>query len=156
MYENEVNVMRISAKGRYALASVIHMAKEYQKDEPITLISISEKLGISKIYLEQVFALLKRGGLVTSVKGAQGGYLLTPMPRKVTAYDVLSAVENSLFESTENTVAQQAPHIDSAMYMLVFKALDAAAREALLKTTLEDLVLESEKLKGENGFMLNI
>ncbi len=148
--------MKISAKGRYALASVIHMATEYEKGEHMTVISISEQLGISKIYLEQVFSLLKRGGLVTSVKGAQGGYLLTRMPRQITAYDVLSSVELSLFETTENTVAEKAPHIDSAMKSLAFGALDDAAREALQKTTLEDLVLESEKRKGADGLMFYI
>ena len=43
--------MRISVKGRYALASVISMAEQYQHDEPVTVVSISERLGISKIYL---------------------------------------------------------------------------------------------------------
>ena len=57
--------MRISAKGRYALASVVHMAQQQHSGESITLVSISERLGISKIYLEQVFSLLKRGELVT-------------------------------------------------------------------------------------------
>lgn len=145
--------MRISAKGRYALASAIHMAKEHKKGEHITVISISKQLGISKIYLEQVFSLLKRGGLVTSVKGAQGGYLLTRMPREITAYDILSAVETSLFESTEDTVKEKAPHIESAMKTFVFTALDAAAKQALQKTTLDDLVQESEKYKGEDGIM---
>lgn len=148
--------MRISAKGRYALASAIQMSKEYQKGEQITVISIAEKLGISKIYLEQVFSLLKRGGLVTSVKGAQGGYLLTRMPCDITAYDVLSAVEVSLFESTAHTVREKAMHIDNAMQVLAFGRLDDAVRDALQKTTLEDLVLESEKQKGSDNLMFFI
>jgi len=148
--------MRISAKGRYALASAIHMAREYGSGEYITVISISEKLGISKIYLEQVFSLLKRGGLVTSVKGAQGGYLLTRMPRKITAYDVLTAVELSLFESAEETVVANAPEIDAAMQTLVFSLLDSTVKEVLQKTTLEDLVHEAEKNKADQGLMFFI
>ena len=148
--------MRISAKGRYALASAIHMAKEYEKGSHITVISISEKLGISKIYLEQVFSLLKRGGLVSSVKGAQGGYLLTRMPREITAYDVLMAVESALFEKTEETVKDNAPHIDGAIQALVFDNLDGSVRESLKKTTLEALVQESEKRKGQEGHMFFI
>ena len=81
--------MRISAKGRYALASVIHMAQQHHSGESVTLISISERLGISKIYLEQVFSLLKRGELVTSVKGALGGYLLSASPEQINVLDVL-------------------------------------------------------------------
>lgn len=148
--------MRISAKGRYALASAIHMAKEYPSGAHITVISISEQLGISKIYLEQVFSLLKRGGLVTSVKGAQGGYMLARMPQQITAYDILSSVELSLFEGADETATEKAPHIDGAIKALVFEALDKAVEDALRKTTLEDLVHESEKQKGSDGLMFFI
>ena len=73
--------MKISAKGRYGLAAMTYLARNYASGSPITIISISEKLGISKIYLEQVFSLLKRARLVNSIKGSQGGYQLAREPR---------------------------------------------------------------------------
>ena len=148
--------MRMSAKGRYALASVIHMAQQQHSGESITLISISERLGISKIYLEQVFSLLKRGELVTSVKGAQGGYLLSAAPGQITVLDVLTAVETGLFDKTEDTVAEKAPEIEFAMRECAFQALDDAVSASLSQVTLEDLVLASEKHKGENAAMYYI
>lgn len=143
--------MRISAKGRYALASMIYMAENHDSSECITVISISEKLGISKIYLEQVFSLLKRGGLVISVKGAQGGYQLARAPRQITALDVLSAVELSLFEPVEETVKEKAPEIESAMMSSVFGSIDSAVRSVLERITLYDLisVVEENKKSGE-------
>ena len=147
--------MRISAKGRYALASVIHMAQQ-QFGNSITLISISETLGISKIYLEQVFALLKRGELVTSVKGAQGGYQLARMPRQMTVLDVLTAVETTLFDKTEDTVLDKAPEIEYSMRLSAFQPLDDAVADALGKVTLEDLVLAAEKQKGDHAAMYYI
>jgi len=148
--------MRISAKGRYALAAAISMAQQYGTGEYITVISISEKLGISKIYLEQVFSLLKRAGLVTSIKGAQGGYQLSRAPGEISALDLLVAVETSLFEQTEGTVGEKAPDIDGAMRVAVFERLDGAIRDALSKITLEDLVSEAEKHKGEQALMFYI
>lgn len=148
--------MRISAKGRYALAAMISMAQNYDNGEYITVISISEKLGISKIYLEQVFSLLKRGGLVSSVKGAQGGYQLARMPRLITALDVLSAVELFLFEPTEDTVFEMAPEIEGAMRLAAFGTLDSAVKKALEKVTLADLVTEAEKHKTDQGLMFFI
>jgi Rrf2 family protein len=145
--------MRISAKGRYALAAIIHMAQGYSKGECITIISISEKLGISKIYLEQVFSLLKRGEIVNSVKGAQGGYMLARMPREISVYEVLLAVESSMFEGTEPTVGQKAPQIDNAMRLLVFQPLDEAVKNSLMSTTLDDLVHEVDKQNAEHGLM---
>jgi Rrf2 family protein len=67
-------IMRISSKGRYGIAAMISMAQNQSKNAYITIISIAEKLGISKIYLEQVFSLRKRAEMVHSIKGAQGGY----------------------------------------------------------------------------------
>jgi Rrf2 family protein len=148
--------MRISAKGRYALAAVISMAENHNSGEYITVISISEKLGISKIYLEQVFSLLKRGGIVISVKGAQGGYQLARLPREITAYEVISAVELSLFEPAEETVQDKAPEIDTAMRLIVFDALDSTVKSTLEKVTLLDLVNEAEKHKADQGLMFFI
>ena len=149
--------MRISAKGRYALAAVVSMAQQHpQNDGSITLISISERLGISKIYLEQVFSLLKRGELVTSVKGAQGGYLLSASPGQISVFDVLSAVETGLFDKTEDTVFEKAPEIEFAMRESAFRVLDDAVAASLSQISLEDLVLASEKHKGDDAAMYYI
>lgn len=147
--------MRLSAKGRYALASTISMA-ENQSNEYITLISISEKLGISKIYLEQVFSLLKHGGIVTSIKGSQGGYQLAKPSKKITVYDILSAVETSLFESAEETVKEKSPEIETAMNLLIYDSLDASIKTALQKITLYELVAEAEKHRSNQSFMFFI
>lgn len=148
--------MRISAKGRYALAAVINLAQQYDSGECITVISISERLGISKIYLEQVFSMLKRGDIVKSVKGAQGGYQLVRPPVQVTVLDVLSAVEASLFEATEDTVPEKAPEIEAAMRSSVFDALDRSVSDILSRITLEDLVTEAEKHREEQAIMYYI
>lgn len=148
--------MRISAKGRYALAAVINMAQQYNNGEYITVISISERLGISKIYLEQVFSMLKRGDIVKSVKGAQGGYQLVRTPGQITVLDVLSAVETSLFEATEGTVPEKAPEIEAAMRSSVFEVMDRSVSDALSRITLDDLVAEAEKHKEERSIMYYI
>ncbi|NLC20030.1 MAG: Rrf2 family transcriptional regulator [Clostridiales bacterium] len=148
--------MRVSAKGRYALAAVISMAQQYDSGEHITVISISEKLGISKIYLEQVFALLKKAEIVSSTKGAQGGYQLTRMPGQITVLDVLLAVESSLFEQTQETVQEKAPDIEMAMRLSAFNILDRNVRQTLSSITIADLVSEAEKHKENNAMMFYI
>ncbi len=146
----------MSAKGRYALAAAVHMAQMYDSREVITVVSISERLGISKIYLEQVFSLLKRCGIVTSTKGAQGGYQLAHPPWQVKALDVLSAVETALFEPAEGTVAEKAPEIDMVMRQSVFQPVDQAVRDALGKITLYDLAAQAERLRKEDALMFYI
>ena len=148
--------MKISTKGRYALAATISMAQFYNSSESITLISISDRLGISKIYLEQVFSLLKRGGVVNSVKGSQGGYQLAKTPQQITVRDVLYATEASLFENTEDTVSKTIIEIEKAMQLRVFDSLDSVINNTLQSTTLYDLVSEAENHKIDQGFMFFI
>lgn len=132
------------------------MALNNQANEYITLISISENLGISKIYLEQVFSLLKRGGIVNSIKGSQGGYQLSRTPKQITIYDILSSVETSLFENTEETIICKAPEIESAMKKTIYNPLDSAIITTLKNITLYDLISEAEKCNKDQGFMFFI
>ncbi|NLW58987.1 MAG: Rrf2 family transcriptional regulator [Firmicutes bacterium] len=148
--------MRISAKGRYALAALTYMAQQYNNGEFITVLSIAEDLGISKIYLEQVFSLLKKADLVFSAKGAQGGYQLARIPREISVYDVLSAVEVSLFEPTQDTVPDRAPEIEKALRRSAFEVLDQQIRTTLSEITLADLVREAEKYKQSEALMFYI
>lgn len=148
--------MKVSAKGRYGLAAMISISQSYSAKEYITVSSIAEKLGISKIYLEQVFSQLKRAGLVASVKGAQGGYRLARAPKRITAFDILSATENSLLEKPEKTVARKSPEIESAMQVAVFKPLSRVMEAALRQITLYDLVAETERHRANSDFMFYI
>ncbi|XOQ45037.1 MAG: HTH-type transcriptional regulator CymR [Clostridium sp.] len=148
--------MRISSKGRYGLAAMVCMAESYESDACITIVSLSKRLGISKIYLEQVFSLLKRGGLVLAIKGAQGGYKLAKPPQKISVYNILQALEQSLFEKTAESVAQKADHIEKAMQISVFSALDAAVEKVLQNITLMDLQLEAERQNQESSYMFYI
>ncbi|AEV70238.1 RrF2 family transcriptional regulator [Acetivibrio clariflavus] len=148
--------MRISAKGRYALAAVISMAQQYNSGEYITVISISEKLGISKIYLEQVFSLLKKAKIVNSTKGTQGGYQLARTPSQITVLDVLMSVEVSLFEQAQETVSDKAPDIEQALRLSVFNVLDKNVRQTLSTITIADLVIEAENYKNYNTLMFYI
>ena len=132
--------MRISAKARYGMAAVVKMAQICGTDKSVTIIELSESLNISKIYLEQVFALLKRGGIVTSVKGARGGYFLSRPAKEITAFDVLTSIETSVFEKTENTVSEDNKDIETAMQDTVFSILDNRLRDTLIGITIEDIV----------------
>ena len=148
--------MRISVKGRYALAAVVEIARNAGSGENVAVINIAQTLGISKIYLEQVFTQLKKSGILLSVKGSKGGYQLSRPLSKITAWEVLSALEAALVERTEDTVGENAPEIESAMKELVFRPLDTIIMEFLSKVTVQDLLDNSEKQRTEQAFMLNM
>ena len=140
--------MKISAKGRYGLAALAYLAKRYEQGAPVTIISIAEDMGISKIYLEQVFSLLKRADLVKSVKGAQGGYRLAKEPRNITACDVLSTIELSLMEEA-GKATESMPEYDRAINAVVYAPLDEAVKKSLSAVSLEDIATAVDR-EGES------
>lgn len=142
--------MNISAKTRYALAATIRIAQLHGNKKCVTLIRLAEDLKISKIYLEQIFSLLKRGGVVNAIKGARGGYLLTNPPAQINILDIMRSIESSLFSDNEATVPESAPDIEQAIKSRIFDQLDLAVNNVLTNLTLADLTTEAEKCRGEN------
>ena len=148
--------MRISVKGRYAIAAVTQIASSSTDSENISVNSIAENLGISKIYLEQVFSQLKKSGILTSAKGPKGGYQLSASPEAITAWDILTTLETGLTEKTEETVREEAPGLESAMHEKVFDPLDEAIKNTLMSINIRQLI-DSVDEQGESlAFMLNM
>ena len=87
--------MKLSTKGRYGLRALIDMA-QYSENEPVSITSISDRQDISERYLEQLMAMLKKSGLVKSVRGAGGGYVLAKKMNEISVGDVLRALEGNL------------------------------------------------------------
>ncbi len=147
--------MRISTRGRYGLAALTLMALEPDTGEAVTVISMANRLGISKIYLEQVFSLLKRAGIVTAIKGAQGGYRLSNPPTSITALDIFAALEQSLFEQTDDSVRKNDESIEQAMHAMVFTPLDEAVKRSLGAVTLDDIAQDVIRCKdGDSMFYI--
>ena len=87
--------MRLTTKGRYAVTAMLDLSLNYSV-RPITLADISDRQGISLSYLEQLFANLRRQGLVSSSRGPGGGYRLSRSADEVTVLDVISAVDEKV------------------------------------------------------------
>ena len=101
--------MKISTKGRYALAAMISLAQQESIPGVETLTALSGRLGLSKLYLEQVFSLLRRAELVLSVKGAQGGYRLARSAAEISLWDILEAIEGEEPAFRCSEIRQQGP-----------------------------------------------
>ena len=145
--------MKISAKGRYGLAAMVFLARIGQASSPTTILTISENLGISKIYLEQVFSLLKHARLVKSSKGSQGGYHLARAAQEITAWDVLAAIELPLTEKPGPATADDESALDQALQHAVYEPLDTAIRTALEKVTLCVILDETDRQKSQGNIM---
>ncbi len=83
--------MRLTTKGRYAVTAMLDLALNGSAG-PVTVLDVSNRQGIPGAYLEQLFARLRRGGLIESVRGPGGGYVLCRRTETISISDVLLAV----------------------------------------------------------------
>ena len=87
--------MKLSTKGRYAVMAMVDLAR-HGNDRPVSLAEIAERQEISLSYLEQLFAKLRRNGLVRSVRGPGGGYLLAHDRDETRICDIIVAVDEPI------------------------------------------------------------
>ncbi len=90
--------MKLNAKGRYAVTAMLDVAL-HNGDGPVPLSYIAQRQGISRPYLEQLFSHLRRAGLVRSVRGPGGGYLIAQELADISVAEVISAVDER-FDAT--------------------------------------------------------
>ena len=87
--------MKLTTKGRYAVMALADLAK-FHNEGPVSLREISLRQGISFLYLEQIFSKLKKNNIVQSVRGVNGGYILTKNPEQIKLANIFSAVNEEL------------------------------------------------------------
>ena len=87
--------MKISTKGRYSVTALYELALHYG-DGPVSLKSVATSQGLSENYLEQLMVPLRRAGLVKSIRGAQGGYMLAKAPEEITISAIITTVEGPI------------------------------------------------------------
>ena len=87
--------MKLTSKGRYAVMALADLAK-FDNSVPVSLRDISLRQGISLLYLEQIFSKLKKNYIVKSVRGTNGGYILTKSPSEIKLANIFSAVQEEV------------------------------------------------------------
>ncbi|MCA0755227.1 Rrf2 family transcriptional regulator [Paenibacillus sp. N4] len=134
--------MKISTKGRYGLTIMMELAAKFGEG-PTSLKSIAERNQLSEHYLEQLVAPLRNAGLVKSIRGAYGGYILSKDPESITAGDIIRILEGPIspVDFTEED--------DPAKRQLWLKIRDSIA-EVLDSTTLSDLISYKDEGKADN------
>ncbi|MCL6612545.1 MAG: Rrf2 family transcriptional regulator [Peptococcaceae bacterium] len=87
--------MRLSTRGHYGLKAMYDLARHYGAG-PIPLKNVAERQNISGHYLEQLIAVLRKGGLVKSVRGSQGGYVLARPPEEIRVGEIIRVLEGPI------------------------------------------------------------
>jgi Rrf2 family cysteine metabolism transcriptional repressor len=127
----EVYVMKISTKGKYGLTIMIALAKKHGEG-PTSLKSIAHDHDLSEHYLEQLASPLRNAGLIKSIRGAYGGYILAKEPADITSGDIIRVLEGPI------TPVEGIEDEEPAKQALWMRVRDAV-KDVLDTTTLNDL-----------------
>ena len=131
--------MKISTKGRYALRLMLDLALN-SNGTAVPLKEAAERQGISDKYLEQIVTQLSRAGLVRSVRGAGGGYLLTRNPSEYSVGEILRVLEGNLAPVSCAEGIGCCDRADRCVTVEVWREIQAAVSQVVDNMTLADLV----------------
>jgi len=148
--------VNLTTKGHYGLMAVAELAARHGQG-PVPLKTIAESQGLSEHYLEQLFSPLRRAGIVRSVRGAQGGYLLARDPQEITVGDVLRVLEGPL--APLSCALEEPQELDDCvnpyrcLVREVWMRLHRTIQELLDSITLAELVERARELQARRSPM---
>lgn len=136
--------MKLSTRGRYGVRALLELAMGY-KGGPIPINKLAERQEISAKYLEQLLIPLKAAGLVNSVRGARGGYVLAREPQKITLYDIVSVLEGPVVvvDCVENP--DYCDRVGGCVVHLLWDEMSTLMQNFLTSISLADLVERSRQ-----------
>ncbi|PLX90089.1 MAG: transcriptional regulator [Desulfuromonas sp.] len=130
--------MRLSTKAQYAVRAMVRLNLE-QKDSPVSIREISTHENISLTYLEQLFAKLRRGKLVRSVRGPGGGYILARPAADIKVDQIIDSVEETLIPVSCMDEFGNCACSDQCVTHTVWQELGERIRGFLSSVSIEDL-----------------
>ena len=131
--------MKLSKKSRYGLRALIDLAVN-SRTELVSLGSIAQRNDISAQYLEHVFSALRKGHIVKSMKGSQGGYFLEREPEEITVAQIVEALEGTYDLEDEVDRNNVGRGDQEAIQHLIIDRINDCVQEILEDVTLPDLV----------------
>ena len=140
------DVVKVSTKGRYGLKALIDIAN-ISDNEPVSITSIASRQGISERYLEQLMSKLKKAGIINSIRGASGGYVLAKPPEEISVGDILRALEGEL-KLVDCFGANEEEHcgfIDTCATKYVWQRISDSINETVDGIKLNQLMDESRE-----------
>ncbi len=132
-------MLKLSTKGQYGVRAMFEVAKGYP-DVPITIKEISKRQDVSVAYLEQILNKLRKGGLIVSVKGPGGGYILSRGPEAISIGEILLELEGPVAITACQDPASGCVRVDGCVTALLWKALGEKIEGFLRTITLNDLL----------------
>lgn len=142
--------MKLSTKGRYGVKAMFDLALNAGVG-PLPLKSIAERQEISEPYLEQLISSLRKAGLVTSVRGAQGGYMLAHSPQEITVGVIIRTLEGPMAPVDCVIEGDPSPcdRAECCVTRVIWEKIRDSINEVIDGITLQDMIENFQKMSGQ-------
>jgi Rrf2 family iron-sulfur cluster assembly transcriptional regulator len=144
--------MRLTTKGRYGVRAVLNLAEQTQ-NHPISISQISQAEDLSPEFLEQIFFKLKKAGIIRSIRGPKGGFVLSWKPSEVTIKTILDAVGESIHPTPcTNEDSKPCPRQEDCALAPVWHEFYGIIEKHLGSITLKDIIENHKKTQGPGSW----
>ena|SRR5882672_10994945 len=130
-------MLSITSKSPYAISALVELVAQ-GSDKPVPIGELAKRREIPVQFLEQLFAVLRRGGILKSQRGVKGGYTFARQPDEITVLEIVEMLDGALGAEAEG----------------VFEEAAAAAREVLARTTIADLYEQESSQAGSTMYYI--
>lgn len=150
--------MKVSLRATYGIIAAVDLAL-HDSEQPVCAKSIAKRRAIPARFLEQVLHAMKKAGVVTSQRGAQGGYVLSRKPSEVSVADILHALEGPLMETNSAAGSRSAATRGAKREVLlahIWDRVKQAELSVLSEVTVEELAKRQRALEAQHSLMYHI
>ena len=129
--------MKFSSKARYGLRAVCELGKNFESEIPVSNSKLASLSRVSEPYLEKIMSVLKKGNIVISKQGLNGGYVLSKSPSELTIGEILTALEGNLYTSD---CVENKCNVKDCPNRNVFSYIYLTINQTLNNITLQDVL----------------
>lgn len=147
--------MKVSLRSTYGIMAAVDLAMQVGP-APIQAKAIARRQGIPARFLEQVLHAMKKAGLVTSQRGAQGGYVLSKKPSEVSVAEILEALEGPFLRMAEMNGRLHPTTKSEALLAKVWDRVHEAERHVLEAISIEELASQQRQIEQQRSLMYHI
>lgn len=142
--------MRLSSRAEYGVRALLVLARRYGQD-PVQSSEIAAEAEVPEAYLNQLLISLRKGGLIRSTRGPQGGHAMARNPSQITLADAVEALEGPIspMECAEVGAGDVCPIASTCVLQPIWIRIREATTDILSGVTLEDLLEEDARRRGQ-------
>lgn len=140
--------MKLTTKGYYAVKALLDLSLQ-PPHQPSSVTAIATRQNLPIHYLEQILIKIRRAGLIKSIRGSQGGYLLALLPENISLGDILEAVGEKIEPLSIDTFDNESP--EDWVTISLWKQINEKLKEAIFHVTLADLYYDTRSRQASQG-----